>query len=102
MRTRLYLRRLFVKHPASRQRNLYLRTFNVVPLTEDCGIIQWVNFTIGFRHCCQAAYAVPGKNPKAALQAAKALYERFEKAPGKNWRAWYNEVVDMFPPMMHK
>jgi len=41
MRTRLYLRRLFVKHPASRQRNLYLRTFNVVPLTEDCGIIQW-------------------------------------------------------------
>eukprot|EP00873_Tetraselmis_striata_P024237 jgi/Tetstr1/444501/TSEL_032380.t1 len=97
------LNRLFVKHPASRQRNLYLRTFNVVPLTEDCGIIQWVNFTIGFRHCCQAAYAAPGKSLKAALQGCKSMYEKYEKAPPapNKWSTWYNEVLEMFPPMMH-
>lgn len=51
-----------------------------------------VNFTIGFRHCCQAAYAAPGKNLKAAMQSVKAMYEKYDKAPSKKWSAWYNEV----------
>ena len=34
------LNRLLAKSPASRRRNLYIRTFAVIPLTEECGLVQ--------------------------------------------------------------
>jgi len=42
--------RLLLNTPESRKRNLKLRTFAVLPLTEECGLIEWVNHTCCFRH----------------------------------------------------
>ena len=47
------LNRLLSKDPASRRRDLYIRTFAVIPLTEDCGLVQWVPNTRGIRHILQ-------------------------------------------------
>lgn len=44
------LNRILAREPEARRRRLYLRTFSVVPLTEDCGIIEWVPNTTGLRH----------------------------------------------------
>eukprot|EP00058_Branchiostoma_floridae_P009059 XP_002594547.1 hypothetical protein BRAFLDRAFT_104468 [Branchiostoma floridae] len=33
------------KDPESRRRQLYIRTYSVVPLNEECGLIEWVNNT---------------------------------------------------------
>lgn len=33
----------------SRRRNLYIRTYAVVPLSEECGLCEWVNNTVPFR-----------------------------------------------------
>mmetsp|Transcript_31909 Transcript_31909/g.75815 ORF Transcript_31909/g.75815 Transcript_31909/m.75815 type:complete len:304 (+) Transcript_31909:1273-2184(+) len=95
------LNRLFSKHPSSRQRHLYLRTFSVVPLTEDCGIVEWVNHTMGLRHCCAATYSALRMHNKQTLQAIKQVFDKYDKSPGRNWVAWYNEVTSMFPPVLH-
>ncbi|KAE8721139.1 Serine/threonine-protein kinase ATR [Hibiscus syriacus] len=36
------INRLLSKYPESRRRKLYIRTFAVIPLTEDCGMVEWV------------------------------------------------------------
>ena len=54
------LNRLLARDAESRKRRLYLRTFSVIPLTEDCGIIEWVPNTTGFRHIIQGLYADDG------------------------------------------
>lgn len=35
--------------PESRQRRLYIRTYSVVPLNEECGLIEWVPNLVGYR-----------------------------------------------------
>ena len=35
--------RFFKRDPESSRRNLYIRTYCVTPLNEECGIIEWVN-----------------------------------------------------------
>ncbi|XP_020296818.1 serine/threonine-protein kinase ATR [Pseudomyrmex gracilis] len=35
--------------PESRQRRLYIRTYSVAPLNEECGLIEWVPNLVGFR-----------------------------------------------------
>ncbi|XP_071651380.1 serine/threonine-protein kinase ATR [Temnothorax longispinosus] len=35
--------------PESRQRRLYIRTYSVVPLNEECGLIEWVPNLVGLR-----------------------------------------------------
>ena len=84
--------RLFARHPSSRHRNLYVRTFNVVPLTEDCGIIQWVNCTQGLRHCCSTTYTSLGLHHKHTLQQIKQMYDRHDKSMTRKWTKWYDEV----------
>ena len=41
--------RLLKKDNESRGRQLRLRTFSVLPLTEECGVIEWVPYTYNFR-----------------------------------------------------
>jgi hypothetical protein len=40
----------------SRRRKLRLRTYAVLPMTEECGIIEWVPNTTGFRHLVNAQH----------------------------------------------
>ena len=42
--------RLLKKDTASRRRQLHVRTYAVVPLNEECGLIEWMQGTIGLRH----------------------------------------------------
>jgi len=44
------INRLFKKDKEARQRQLRLRTFAVLPLREDCGLIEWVPDTVAVRH----------------------------------------------------
>lgn len=31
-----------------------------MPLTEDCGLVEWVQHTTGLRHCIEAVYTAEG------------------------------------------
>lgn len=50
----------------------------VMPLTEDCGIVEWVPHTTGLRHCCQAAYIAEGLYAGQKTNAAiKKVYDNY-------------------------
>ena len=48
--------RLLDRDPAARRRGLRLRTFAVVILDEECGLMEWVPRTRKLRQVCEAAY----------------------------------------------
>jgi hypothetical protein len=50
----------------------------VTPLTEACGLIEWVNHTSGLRNCCQSAYRAAGKFDKSTNQIIKSKYDNFK------------------------
>ncbi|KAK9842495.1 hypothetical protein WJX81_002719 [Elliptochloris bilobata] len=92
---------LFTGQPASRRRNLYLRRFTVMPLTEDCGIIEWVPHTTGLRHCCEAAYIADGIFDRRLTNGViKKLYDNYPE--GKRRAALLEKVLAMLPPRLHR
>ncbi|KAG9278873.1 serine/threonine-protein kinase ATR [Astyanax mexicanus] len=48
------------KDAESRRRDLHIRTYAVIPLNEECGIIEWVNNTAGLRHILNKLYKEKG------------------------------------------
>ncbi|XP_018347657.1 PREDICTED: serine/threonine-protein kinase ATR-like [Trachymyrmex septentrionalis] len=49
--------------PESRQRRLYIRTYSVVPLNEECGLIEWVPNLVGLRPTIMNLYRERGIAP---------------------------------------
>ena len=57
------LNKLFMKDPECRKRNLYIRTYTVIPLNETNGIIEWVNNVVPLRMILMKLYKEKqGKN----------------------------------------
>nr|XP_022332154.1 serine/threonine-protein kinase ATR-like isoform X2 [Crassostrea virginica] len=48
------------KDPEARKRDLHIRTYSVVPLNEYCGLLEWVNNTLGLRHILIRMYKERG------------------------------------------
>jgi len=54
------INKLLKKHPETRRRKLRIRTYAVVPLNEECGLIEWVPNTTGLRPILNNLYAAEG------------------------------------------
>ena len=95
------INRLLSKDPKSRRRKLYIRTFAVIPLTEDCGMIEWVLHTRGLRHILQDIYMAAGKFDR---QKTNPLIKRLYDQQGAQGEAeiFKNKVLPMFPPVFHR
>lgn len=95
------INRLLCKDPKSRRRKLYVRTFAVIPLTEDCGMIEWVLHTRGLRHILQDIYVAAEKFDR---QKTNPLIKRLYDQQGAQGEAeWFqNKVLPMFPPVFHR
>ncbi|RAL53196.1 hypothetical protein DM860_006868 [Cuscuta australis] len=93
---------LLSKSPESRRRKLYIRTFAVIPLTEDCGMIEWVPHTRGLRQILQDIYSSCGKFDRQKTNPQiKRIYEQCQgKMPEEEMLK--NRVLPMFPPAFHK
>ncbi|KDR17199.1 Serine/threonine-protein kinase ATR [Zootermopsis nevadensis] len=48
------------KDPESRQRGLHIRTYHVVPLNEECGIVEWVPKLVAYRNIIIRLYKEAG------------------------------------------
>lgn len=60
------------------------RRFAVLPLTEDCGIVEWVEHTTGLRHVCQDTYVALGLFDKRQTNPAiKKMYDAHPVCPGQ-------------------
>lgn len=93
------LNRLLATDAESRKRRLYLRTFSVIPITEDCGIIEWVPHTAGLRHVIQKLYADDGLYTKTSTVEIKELYEQCK---GRSPTTWAKEILSRHPPVFHR
>ena len=96
------LNRVLAAEPASRKRRLYLRSFAVLPLTEDCGLIEWVPHTTGLRIVLQDHYMRANLFDRRTSNAdAKAIYDAGEKsgrAPAETLRL----MLRKYPPILHR
>ncbi|XP_066955721.1 serine/threonine-protein kinase ATR [Macrobrachium rosenbergii] len=45
-----FINRCLLRDPESRKRDLHIRTYAVVPLNEECGLIEWIENLHGLRH----------------------------------------------------
>ncbi|KAK9914842.1 hypothetical protein WJX75_001188 [Coccomyxa subellipsoidea] len=94
------INRLFAREPSSRRRNLYLRRFAVVPLSEDCGFIEWVPQTVTLRNVCTEVYAADGLiDMKSTLASVHSTYKNFS---GKRRSELLDKVLHVFPPRLHR
>ncbi|KAG0625577.1 hypothetical protein M758_2G066000 [Ceratodon purpureus] len=95
------INRLLCKDPKSRRRKLYVRTFAVIPLTEDCGMIEWVLHTRGLRHILQDIYVAADKFDRQKTNPLiKRLYDQQGAQGETDW--FQNKVLPMFPPVFHR
>ncbi|XP_022748509.1 serine/threonine-protein kinase ATR-like isoform X3 [Durio zibethinus] len=96
------INRLLSKYPESRRRKLYIRTFAVIPLTEDCGMVEWVPHTRGLRHILQDIYITCGKFDRQKTNPQiKRMYDQCQgKIPEDE--VLKNKILPMFPPVFHQ
>lgn len=84
----------------SSKRQLYIKTYAVTPLNEECGIIEWVDGLKTLRDILLALYKAMGVSPnyqEIAMYCDKALENPVETMP-----FFTEKVLGRFPPIFHK
>lgn len=94
------------KDPEARKRQLHIRTYTVIPLNEECGIIEWVNNTSGLQYILRKLYREKGlqisnrelKNHIPALQAPlERKLELFKMLLSLHPSVFYEWFLRTFP-----
>ncbi|XP_013417435.1 serine/threonine-protein kinase ATR-like isoform X2 [Lingula anatina] len=85
------------KDPESRKRQLHIRTYAVVPLNEECGILEWVPNTHGLRNILLKIYKekgtyMGGKELKACMVPVSAPIEQ-------KMDVFKNKLLPKHPPV---
>ncbi|KAJ3219045.1 hypothetical protein HK099_004838 [Clydaea vesicula] len=89
------INKLLKKDPESRKRQLYIRTYAVIPLNEECGIIEWVNNTVAFRHSLTKIYDTENlKLSSSELKKICSMENKFEM--------FTKHLLPRYPPIFHK
>lgn len=81
-----------------------IRTYAVIPLTEKCGLIEWVPDTAGVRHIWVKCYEPKGIS--VWNDSLKKVYDSLKTAqktePAKCGLAFTNQILPAFPPVFHE
>ncbi|KAI4595424.1 serine/threonine-protein kinase M1 [Pestalotiopsis sp. 9143b] len=81
----------------SSRRQLYIKTYAVTPLNEECGIIEWIDGLKTLRDILLVIYRsrgiVPNYNSLAQMMKDAAMSE-------KNTKIFTDSVLGMFPPVL--
>jgi serine/threonine-protein kinase ATR len=94
--------RLLQRDPDGRRRKLSLRTYSVVCLNEECGLIEWVQGTAAFRQAVSES-----KNARPALSVPR-LQEIIHTIQEKQTSVdamvdlYQRKVLSVFPPTFHR
>ncbi|KAJ3342792.1 serine/threonine-protein kinase M1 [Gonapodya sp. JEL0774] len=98
------INKLLKKDAESRKRRLYIRTYSVVPLNEECGLIEWVNNTTGLRQILNKYYKAKGLGTSNV--EIKEVFTKIDKYEKDEKRAEYvklfETLLDKFPPVFHE
>ncbi|GAA5989436.1 hypothetical protein JCM11641_007903 [Rhodosporidiobolus odoratus] len=91
--------KLLQKDSDARSRKLDIRTYSVVPLNEECGLIEWVPHVVVLRGILNKAYiarGIAGWSPEL-----KKTFDTIRGDPHKIGSRFENEVLSRFPSVFH-
>jgi serine/threonine-protein kinase ATR len=92
------INRALKKNAESSRRQLFIRTYAVTPVTEDCGIIEWVGGLTTIRDILLNLYTQRGIHPD--YTRLKTMLEL--PTTDKVVRDFSKVILPMFPPVMHE
>jgi serine/threonine-protein kinase ATR len=99
------LNALFAEEPDARERDLYLRRFAVVPISEDSGLVEWVADTKPVRSLISEVIVDDPRKLKQMNMQIKKLYDQ-KIASQKNKQAalneWLSIVLESYPPVFNR
>jgi len=98
--------RLLAVGGETRRRGLYIRTYAVTPLTEECGLIEWVSNMKGLRHILQDLYCDVGVLTNQQIMHAFSKGKSLDPV-SKDSRDFREDVLarlilPQFPPIFHR
>lgn len=82
----------------SSRRQLYIRTYAVTPLNEECGIIEWVDGLKTLREILLGIYRAMGITPNYNMIAQ--MMKDAAAMDGRNVRIFSQEILGMFPAVL--
>nr|XP_033814332.1 serine/threonine-protein kinase ATR isoform X1 [Geotrypetes seraphini] len=88
------------KDAESRRRELHIRTYSVIPLNDECGIIEWINNTAGLRPILNKLY-----KEKGVYMSGKELRQCMlpKSTPLQEKLAVFREkLLPRHPPVFHE
>ncbi|KAF7722872.1 serine/threonine-protein kinase M1 [Apophysomyces ossiformis] len=88
------------KDPESRQRQLYIRTYAVIPLGEQWGLIEWVNNLNPLKSIVAEEWQKLGIQIKSMYSTVKQLLEG--KTDSEKERIFANQVLPSCPSVFYK
>ena len=93
--------KVFEEDSSAHRRNLYLRRFAVVPITEDCGLVEWVQHTRPMRNCIMDL-AESSNEVRLNNLNVKNAYDRAAKSGNAGLITWLQTTVKTYPPRFHR
>ncbi|EJU06214.1 hypothetical protein DACRYDRAFT_112961 [Dacryopinax primogenitus] len=93
------INKLLKKDSESRRRKLHIRTYGVIPLNEECGLLEWVPNTTGLRHILAKSYEARKMKIYNNDIATMLDKERYNGKPGIMFE---KQLLPMFPPVFHE
>ena len=93
-----YVNRLLMKNPASRSRGLNIRTYTVVPLNEECGLIEWIPNLSGMRGILNRIYRVTGQYTSPS--EFQHLIKKEDPLETKR-KKFLDTLIKKHPPVFH-
>ncbi|XP_062988227.1 serine/threonine-protein kinase ATR [Elgaria multicarinata webbii] len=88
------------KDAESRRRELHIRTYAVIPLNEECGIIEWVNNTAGLRNILIKLYKEKGVY-MTGKELRQCMLPKTTPLPEK-LKVFKETLLPRHPPIFHE
>ncbi|KAJ8029668.1 Serine/threonine-protein kinase ATR [Holothuria leucospilota] len=91
------INKCLMKDADARWRQLHIRTYAVIPLNEECGLIEWVPNTSGLRHVLTRIYRQKGIY--LSSQEIKALFPQQSEKLETKLMLFKEKLLPKFPPV---
>ena len=91
--------RILKRDPQCSKRRLYIKTYAVTPLNEECGLIEWVDGVKPLRDILLDIYRQQGRRPdySAIMKILNEISEDRDKVP-----RFEQEILNSFPSVFHE
>ncbi|XP_073999751.1 ATR serine/threonine kinase meiotic 41 isoform X2 [Rhodnius prolixus] len=89
------------RNPSSHGRDLHIRTYSVVPLNYECGLIEWVHKMVTFKGAVNSTYRKYGISPMRESEIKELITGPHDALPDK-LKVFRQIFLPRHPPILHK